>query len=167
MRDDGDHKEKPGRQEEVSGDGRCRCSLPPHVMSAAAAPVKEHMISSDWGSLHPRALTLKPLSSRCKGWALIKCIYIVVGRMPAHSCTLASISTIPGALPSDSFPAGFLGKHLVQQLQDSGRYDVSVFDIRDAGISGVQTVVGDLRDQAQVEAAVAGRGHWTVQPCSD
>ncbi|CAK0781998.1 hypothetical protein CVIRNUC_005526 [Coccomyxa viridis] len=52
--------------------------------------------------------------------------------------------------------AGFLGKHLVQQLQDSGRYDVSVFDIRDAGISGVQTVVGDLRDQAQVEAAVAG-----------
>ena len=74
---------------------------------------------------------------------------------------------MPGALTSVSLPAGFLGKHLVKHLLDSGRYDVSVFDIRDAGISGVQTVVGDLRDRAQVEAAVAGRGQWSALPCQD
>ena len=52
--------------------------------------------------------------------------------------------------------AGFLGQHLVGQLVDSGKYEVTVFDIRDSGNSSVQTIVGDLRSLKQVEAAVAG-----------
>ena len=52
--------------------------------------------------------------------------------------------------------AGFLGKHLVEQLVDSGKYEVMVFDIRDSGNSSVRTIVGDLRNLKQVEAAVAG-----------
>ena len=52
--------------------------------------------------------------------------------------------------------AGFLGQHLVQQLVDSGKYEVTVFDIRDSGNESVQTVVGDLRNLKQVEGAVAG-----------
>jgi hypothetical protein len=51
---------------------------------------------------------------------------------------------------------GFLGQHLVRQLVDSGKYDVRVFDIRDADVPGAEVVTGDLRDQAQVDAAVAG-----------
>jgi hypothetical protein len=51
---------------------------------------------------------------------------------------------------------GFLGQHLVRQLVDSGKYDVRVFDIRDTPVPGAEVVKGDLRDQAQVDAAVAG-----------
>ena len=64
--------------------------------------------------------------------------------------------TIHGALTSVPLTAGFLGQHLVKQLLDSGRYDVKVFDIQDSGTSGVQTIVGDLRNQEQVETAVSG-----------
>ena len=53
--------------------------------------------------------------------------------------------------------AGFLGKHLVEQLVESGKYEVTVFDIRDSGNSSVQTIVGDLRNFKQVDAAVAGK----------
>jgi nucleoside-diphosphate-sugar epimerase len=52
--------------------------------------------------------------------------------------------------------AGFLGKNLVQQLVQSGAYDVTIFDIRDAQINRVKTIVGDLRDLEQVAAAVKG-----------
>ena len=52
--------------------------------------------------------------------------------------------------------AGFLGKHLVRQLVDSGKYEVTVFDIRPTGIDNVQTTVGDLRKLKQVEGAVSG-----------
>lgn len=52
--------------------------------------------------------------------------------------------------------SGFLGKHLVQQLLDTGKYEVVVFDIRDSGNDQVTTIVGDLRDAKQVEAAVSG-----------
>jgi nucleoside-diphosphate-sugar epimerase len=52
--------------------------------------------------------------------------------------------------------AGFLGKHLVQQLVDSGLYNVTIFDIRDADVAGATTVVGDLRDPNQVRQAVKG-----------
>lgn len=52
--------------------------------------------------------------------------------------------------------AGFLGKHLVQQLLDSGKYDVTVFDIRDCGLAGASTVVGDLRKPDQVSAVIKG-----------
>ena len=52
--------------------------------------------------------------------------------------------------------AGFLGQHLVGQLVDSGKYEVTVFDIRDSGNSSVQTIVGDLRNLKEVEQAVAG-----------
>ena len=44
----------------------------------------------------------------------------------------------------------------MEQLVDSGKYEVTIFDIRDSGDSSVQTVVGDLRNLKQVEAAVAG-----------
>ena len=56
--------------------------------------------------------------------------------------------------------AGFLGKHLVRQLVDSGKYEVTVFDIRPAGIDNVQKIVGDLRDLKQVENAVSGNLPW-------
>lgn len=52
--------------------------------------------------------------------------------------------------------SGFLGAHLVQQLVDSGRYDVRVFDVRDSGASPVPVVVGDLRKPESVASAVAG-----------
>eukprot|EP00775_Hariotina_reticulata_P012775 gene12775-12903_t len=52
--------------------------------------------------------------------------------------------------------AGFLGKHIVQQLLDTGRYDVRVFDIRECGIPGADMVVGDIRQAADVTAACRG-----------
>lgn len=52
--------------------------------------------------------------------------------------------------------AGFLGKHLVEQLLASGKYEVVIFDIRDAGDARVTSIVGDLRKPEQVQAAVAG-----------
>lgn len=57
--------------------------------------------------------------------------------------------------------AGFLGKHLVDKLLASGKYDVVVFDIRDSGDSRVSTIVGDLRDSKQVEDALAGEHQAT------
>ena len=53
--------------------------------------------------------------------------------------------------------AGFLGKHLVEQLVESGKFEVTVFDIRDCGNSRAQTIVGDLRNLKQVEEAVSGK----------
>jgi hypothetical protein len=47
--------------------------------------------------------------------------------------------------------AGFLGKHVVQQLLVSGRYSVRVFDIRDCGVPGAEMVLGDIR-RLQVSA---------------
>lgn len=47
--------------------------------------------------------------------------------------------------------AGFLGKHIVQQLLDTGRYSVRVFDIRPCGIDGADMVVGDIRKQEVCE----------------
>lgn len=52
--------------------------------------------------------------------------------------------------------AGFLGQHLVQQLIDSGKYDVTVLDIRDNGTSKAPVVVADLRKLDQVIAATCG-----------
>ncbi|KAK9820524.1 hypothetical protein WJX72_011291 [[Myrmecia] bisecta] len=52
--------------------------------------------------------------------------------------------------------AGFLGKHLVDQLAGSGAYEVTVFDIRDTGDTRVMTIVGDLRDPIQVDKACEG-----------
>lgn len=53
--------------------------------------------------------------------------------------------------------AGFLGQHLVHQLLDSGDYDVTIFDLHDAGIAGARTVRGDLSVAEEVEAACAGQ----------
>ena len=45
----------------------------------------------------------------------------------------------------------------MEQLLEAGQYDVTVFDIRDTGMSqDVKVVVGDLRNPAQVDAAVEG-----------
>jgi hypothetical protein len=57
--------------------------------------------------------------------------------------------------------AGFLGKHIVQQLLDTGRYSVRVFDIRPCGIDGANMRVGDIRKQEvrlQLCALFGGRG---------
>lgn len=72
--------------------------------------------------------------------------------------------------------AGFLGRHLVQQLVDSGRYEVTVFDIRkpeDAQEEGEVTyIIGDLRKPEDVEKACQGgsgeaSAHSTsTAPCS-
>lgn len=52
--------------------------------------------------------------------------------------------------------AGFLGKHIVQQLLDTGRYKVRVFDIRACGNPGADMVVGDIRKQEDVTNACRG-----------
>lgn len=52
--------------------------------------------------------------------------------------------------------AGFLGKHIVRQLLDTGRYNVRVFDIRDCDILGTDMVVGDIRKPEDVVAACKG-----------
>jgi len=55
--------------------------------------------------------------------------------------------------------AGFLGRHLVGQLLDNGRWDVTVFDVRALeGEERVQYIVGDLRDAEQVAQACKGEG---------
>eukprot|EP00887_Chlorella_sp_A99_P005269 scaffold1.g5269.t1 len=56
--------------------------------------------------------------------------------------------------------SGFLGRHLVQQLLDSGKYEVTVFDIRrgeEAEREGLSYVIGDLRKPEDVAAAAAGQ----------
>lgn len=52
--------------------------------------------------------------------------------------------------------AGFLGAHLVQQLLDTGLYDVTILDIRDTGRCKAPVVVADLRKQEEVTRALAG-----------
>jgi hypothetical protein len=57
--------------------------------------------------------------------------------------------------------AGFLGRHLVSQLLASGRWEVTVFDVRSLegesdGKAGAKYIVGDLRDPQQVADAVQG-----------
>ena len=52
--------------------------------------------------------------------------------------------------------SGFLGKHLVQQLVDSGEWQVTVFDIRAGADERATTIVGDLRSKDQVLAACTG-----------
>jgi sterol-4alpha-carboxylate 3-dehydrogenase (decarboxylating) len=51
---------------------------------------------------------------------------------------------------------GFLGKHIVQQLLDTGKYDVTVFDIAPCGIPGAVDVKGDLRSLESVKNALDG-----------
>ena len=53
--------------------------------------------------------------------------------------------------------SGFLGRHLVQQLLDTGNYDITVFDIREFGDSRVKCIVGDLRVVDDVGKACAGK----------
>ena len=68
--------------------------------------------------------------------------------------------------------AGFLGQHLVQQLIDSGKWDVTVFDIREAAIAGAKTIIGTQSafDPLMQHTSPHGvmklhvRGHET--PCS-
>lgn len=53
--------------------------------------------------------------------------------------------------------AGFLGRHVVQHLLDSGRYEVTVFDVRELDAPRPDAcVVGDLRAPDQVVAAAMG-----------
>mmetsp|Transcript_15029 Transcript_15029/g.26122 ORF Transcript_15029/g.26122 Transcript_15029/m.26122 type:complete len:353 (-) Transcript_15029:369-1427(-) len=52
--------------------------------------------------------------------------------------------------------AGFLGQHLVQQLLDTGKYEVVIFDIRDTGKCLAPVIVGDLRKLDQVIDAIKG-----------
>lgn len=53
--------------------------------------------------------------------------------------------------------SGFLGQNLVQKLVDTGRYEVSVFDLSPFPKPGVCTSIkGNLLDYQQVESAIAG-----------
>ncbi|GAB4817775.1 hypothetical protein N2152v2_004821 [Parachlorella kessleri] len=54
--------------------------------------------------------------------------------------------------------SGFLGRHLVDQLVASGKFEVTVFDIRkpEDATEGAVYVVGDLRKQGEVDKACAG-----------
>lgn len=52
--------------------------------------------------------------------------------------------------------AGFLGRHLIQQLVDTGEYECTCFDLRHADIPSCKSVSGDLSSAADVSAAVAG-----------
>ncbi|KXZ52899.1 hypothetical protein GPECTOR_8g279 [Gonium pectorale] len=53
--------------------------------------------------------------------------------------------------------AGFLGRHVVQQLLDSGRYEVHVFDVRPLEQPRPHSsVVGDLRKPEDIAAALQG-----------
>ena len=52
--------------------------------------------------------------------------------------------------------AGFVGQHLVYQLLDQGRYDVSVFDIRPLQNQHARSIQGDLRQPSEVETACEG-----------
>ena len=53
--------------------------------------------------------------------------------------------------------SGFLGKHLVDQLLDTGKCEVTVFDIRDSGDSRVKCIVGDLRKVEDITKACEGK----------
>jgi UDP-glucose 4-epimerase len=50
--------------------------------------------------------------------------------------------------------AGFIGSHLVARLLERGD-EVSVVDLRPCAIDGIRMVLGDIREQAVVEDAVA------------
>lgn len=50
--------------------------------------------------------------------------------------------------------AGFLGRHVVDALTDT--YDVIVFDIRESGDSKVTSIIGDIRELDQIQAACQG-----------
>lgn len=52
--------------------------------------------------------------------------------------------------------SGFLGKHLVQQLLDTGKCEVTVFDIKDSGNERIKRIVGDLRKLEDVNKACQG-----------
>lgn len=53
--------------------------------------------------------------------------------------------------------SGFLGKHLVDQLLDTGKCEVTVFDIRDSGDSRVKCIVGDLCKIEDITKACEGK----------
>lgn len=53
--------------------------------------------------------------------------------------------------------SGFVGRHLVSQLLETGKCNVTVFDIRDFGDSRVKGIVGDLRKLEDVTKACAGK----------
>lgn len=53
--------------------------------------------------------------------------------------------------------SGFLGRHLVSQLLETGKCNVTVFDIRSFGDSRVKCIVGDLRKLEDVTKACAGK----------
>lgn len=57
--------------------------------------------------------------------------------------------------------AGFLGRHLVAQLLDTGGWAVTVFDLRDAVMPGVTVLTGDLRSLDDVTAACKGAASGT------
>lgn len=61
--------------------------------------------------------------------------------------------------------SGFLGKHLVEQLLDTGKCEVTVFDIRDLGDSRVKCTVGDLRELDGITKACAGESELASVLC--
>ena len=61
--------------------------------------------------------------------------------------------------------SGFLGKHLVDQLLDTGKCEVTVFDIRDSRDSRVRCIVGDLRKLDDITKACTGESDLASMLC--
>jgi sterol-4alpha-carboxylate 3-dehydrogenase (decarboxylating) len=80
----------------------------------------------------------------------------------ARSKKAAAAAAAPPARPLALVTggAGFLGRHLVAALLETGRYDVCVLDLRlpedSARAPGVEYRAGDLRARADVASAVTG-----------
>ena len=62
--------------------------------------------------------------------------------------------------------SGFVGRHLVSQLLETGKCNVTVFDIRDFGDSRVKGIIGDLRWLEDVTKACAGKLSYLAGPNS-
>lgn len=50
--------------------------------------------------------------------------------------------------------AGFLGRHVVDAL--SGKYEVSIFDVRESGDPSAKAIIGDIRKLDSIAAACKG-----------
>lgn len=53
--------------------------------------------------------------------------------------------------------SGFLGRCLCRMLIETGRYEVTVFDIRPCPVDGVTSITGDLTKRDQVSTACSGK----------
>lgn len=68
--------------------------------------------------------------------------------------------------------SGFLGRHLLGQLIEKGKYDITVFDIKDPVEQRVRFIKGDICQPDEVAKACTGEDiefsrcfyQWLIQP---